>query len=337
MAYLALTGELAGRDPRPVSELAPDAPGALDAVLRKALAPEKEQRYPTVSELVQAFTEAVPAAPVKVPDSMFEDHGTVMVDEPKLGAVPRPPTGPVAPVRPTGPMPVVALPPEPRPSMETGPERPVHLTGPMPMVTPPEPRPSMKTGPERPLHLTGPMPAVTPPPEPRPARDSAIQPRRTAVAPPTGDDLPQVTTPQDRPDHASSVFDAVKIKSDEKDSDEETEEATDFISVAQIVEPADTRDADDDEPEEPTLQVITVREFQEADTTESSFEAAATAETAPEDFKATVAISGEDTEDFKATVTIPPTDEPEADAAEAESAFDDAPTTMFDPTKLSDE
>ena len=311
VAYLALTGELAGRDPRPVSELAPDAPGALDAVLRKALAPEKEQRYPTVSELVQAFTEAVPAAPVKVPDSMFEDHGTVMVDEPKLGAVPRPPTGPVAPVRPTGPMPVVAL--------------------------PPEPRPSMKTGPERPLHLTGPMPAVTPPPEPRPARDSAIQPRRTAVAPPTGDDLPQVTTPQDRPDHASSVFDAVKIKSDEKDSDEETEEATDFISVAQIVEPADTRDADDDEPEEPTLQVITVREFQEADTTESSFEAAATAETAPEDFKATVAISGEDTEDFKATVTIPPTDEPEADAAEAESAFDDAPTTMFDPTKLSDE
>lgn len=283
IAYWALTGELAGADPRPVTELAPDVPGALDPVLQKAMAPQKEDRYPAVSELVQAFTEAVPAPVEDKPSSMFEEHATVMVDDAKLAAVPRPATGPVPPVRPTGPMPMVTLPPV----------------------------------------------------EPRPARDSAIQPRRTAVAPPTGDDLPPLTIPPDRPDRASSVFDAVRIKSAEKDPEDETEEATDFISVDQL----DPDDDDDDESEEPTLHAITVREFQEADTTESSFEAAATTETATEDFKGTVIspeageddepLSDKDTEDFKATTVAPP--------AEPKSSFDDAPTTMFEPVKLDED
>ena len=230
IAYLALGGQLSGAEPPLLHELEPGLPPELDAVVRRAMAPDPQQRQEDMGALVEALEQAARLAP---PDAQpFADHPTTLLEEPPGGE-----TSPIAdsegraaarPVNITGPMPAVI------PDAAAGVVlRPTHPTGPMPAVIP-----NAAAGVLRPTHPTGPMPAVTPETSPdAPARAptgpvlplspeaDAIQPRRTALAPAQL----QLQSNSERIPHATPAHQAV-LPADED------EQPTDFISLEQLHE-----------------------------------------------------------------------------------------------------
>lgn len=339
IAYLALAGEVAGRQPRPVSELVPKLPCELDGVLLRAMAPSKEDRYPQVSEFVEAFARAV-ASLEPVEQVSFTDHSTVLVDDEQLER--RPKTGPVRPVlrppHPTGPMPVVPLP--GRPTYDTGPvQRPAHPTGPVPAVPLPG-RPTFETGPvQRPAHPTGPMPAVLP--------------RQTAIAPPLAPQDPdpppaeEEVVVQDRP-RSSSVFISAPGEP------ETEEEPTDFISMEQLLEgDEDAEENEENEEEEATIRAIDLDVLKELWTADNAavdrattMEAATTAETGAAGFSETV--TEENPAGFEQAATslleagdtaeLPEAADPASVRPTRTSEFEEAATTEFsDPDLLNED
>ena len=306
IAYLALGGAVPGPEPRPISELVPDLPRSLDAVMRRAMAPAREDRYPKVELFVEAFLQATAGLEPSHRESFLE-HSTVLLDEgpDRVAELP-------APSRPTGPMPLVTAPMPVRATHDTGPvARPSLLTGPMPAVPAPA-RPALDTGPvPRPLQPTGPMPAVPAPlvEQPgRPARDSAIQPRRTAIAPP-------LEPEEDEPREVDEVLSRAAGPGEEAPNEQQVEDAddaedpTDFIAVDQLFGGQTEGAEDENKQEEPTILAMDVEAFQEAQTTETASATAgaldteATAETGPGRIEETL-LSGSSTAEFDAGETV---------------------------------
>lgn len=297
IAYLALAGEVAGQEPRPISELVPELPGALDSVLGQAMARKQEDRYPQVSAFVEAFKEAV-ASLRPVEAVSFAAHSTVLVDDEQLER--RQETGPVLPV-----------------------PRPTHPNGPMPVVPLPG-RPTFDTGPvQRPTNPTGPMPTVLP--------------RKTAIAPPLdsvdldlGDPDPQpaeeeVVLQEGR--RSSSLFTSAPGEP------ESEEEPTDFISMEQLLE--GDEEAEDDEEEEATIRAIDLDVLREVMTAETG--AAGFNETATEENSAGFEEAATSVLDSGGAVELAEVLEPAPVRPTRTSEFEEAATTEFSDLDLPDE
>ncbi|MEA2440641.1 MAG: serine/threonine protein kinase, bacterial [Thermoleophilaceae bacterium] len=107
------------REPPPrASELRPDLPGAIDAVIQRALAKSPDERYPTCAALVAAAGQAAPTQPSPIPGPDEEAAAAAIAPTAATPGATLPPTIPPADLGlPTAPLPpsVAGLPTAPLP------------------------------------------------------------------------------------------------------------------------------------------------------------------------------------------------------------------------------